>query len=101
MFGLQTKPPYVDKPVKGKNIDTSKVADPDRLFYASVDIKSGQLIEAGSRTVAVVGVADSISEAEKIAENEIASVSGPLFHRKDIGTDAIIQKRVEHMRALR
>ena len=92
---------YPDKPVKGKNIDTSKVADPHRLFYASVDIKSGQLIEAGSRTVAVVGVADSITEAEDIAEREISSVSGPLFHRKDIGTDAIIQKRVEHMRALR
>ena len=49
----------------------------------------------------MVGVADSITEAEKIAEKEISSVSGPLFHRKDIGTDAIIQKRVEHMRALR
>ena len=48
-----------------------------------------------------MGVADSISEAEKIAENEIAAVSGPVFHRKDIGTDAIIQRRVEHMRALR
>ena len=92
---------YPDKPVKGENIDTSKISDPDKLFYASVDIKNGALIESGSRTVAVVGVADSISEAEKIAENEIASVSGPLFHRKDIGTDAIIQRRVEHMRALR
>ena len=92
---------YPDKPVKGENIDTSKISDPDKLFYASVDIKDGALIESGSRTVAVVGVADSISEAEKIAENEIASVSGPLFHRKDIGTDAIIQRRVEHMRALR
>ena len=92
---------YPDKPVKGESIDTSKISDPDKLFYASVDIKNGALIESGSRTVAVVGVADSISEAEKIAENEIASVSGPLFHRKDIGTDAIIQRRVEHMRALR
>ena len=92
---------YPDKPVKGESIDTSKISDPDKLFYASVDIKDGALIESGSRTVAVVGVADSISEAEKIAENEIASVSGPLFHRKDIGTDAIIQRRVEHMRALR
>ncbi len=92
---------YPDKPVKGENIDTSKISDPDKLFYASVDIKDGALIESGSRTVAVVGVADSISEAEKIAENEIASVSGPLFHRKDIGTDAIIQRRVENMRALR
>ena len=92
---------YPDKPIKGENIDTSKISDPDKLFYASVDIKDGALIESGSRTVAVVGVADSISEAEKIAENEISSVSGPLFHRKDIGTDAIIQRRVEHMRALR
>ena len=76
---------YPDKPVKGENIDTSKISDPDKLFYASVDIKDGALIESGSRTVAVVGVADSISEAEKIAENEIASVSGLFFIEKILG----------------
>ena len=67
------------------------------LFFASVESSNGQLVESGSRTIAVVGIADSISEAEKIAEKEVSLIVGPLFHRTDIGTDAVIQKRIEHM----
>ena len=92
---------YPENPLKGEVIDISAVADPEILFLASVDIKNGALVEAGSRTVAIVGVADTITEAEKIAEAEISKVVGPLFHRKDIGTDQIIKKRVDHMVSLR
>ena len=92
---------YPDNPVKGKSIDLSKIENPDRLFYASVDVHNGQLIEAGSRTVAVIGIAESISAAEQIAEMEVSAVGGPLFHRTDIGTDVLVQKRVEHMESLR
>ena len=92
---------YPDTPVKGKKIDLSAVKDPDRLFYASVDLVDNELIQAGSRAVAFVGIADSITEAEAIAEREISSIKGPLFHRTDIGTDAVIQKRVKHMQRLR
>jgi len=92
---------YPDNPVKGEPINTTKIENPDGLFYASVDFKGASLVEAGSRTVAAVGIADSISEAEQIAEKEISSVTGPLFHRTDIGTDAIIQKRVDHITSLR
>ncbi|MBT3946165.1 MAG: phosphoribosylamine--glycine ligase, partial [Candidatus Marinimicrobia bacterium] len=62
---------------------------------------NGKLVEAGSRTVAVVGVADTISKAESIAEKEVSSVSGPLFHRTDIGTDTVIQKRIDHMNEIK
>ena len=92
---------YPDNPVKGKPIDLSRIKNPDGLFYASVDVHEGQLVEAGSRTIAVVSIADSISAAEQIAEMEISSVGGPLFHRSDIGTDALVQKRVEQMGSLR
>ncbi len=92
---------YPDDPVKGEPINVSSVENSDRLFYASVDIKHGSLVEAGSRTVAVVGIADSIAEAEVIAEKEISSVSGPLFHRSDIGTKTVIQDRINHMSSLR
>jgi len=92
---------YPDSPIKGEPIDVSDISNPDGLFYASVDIQGGQLVEAGSRTVAVVGVADSISEAEAIAEKEVSAVKGPLFHRTDIGTDAVVQKRINHMNELR
>ena len=92
---------YPDSPVKGEPIDVSEIENPDGLFYASVDIQNGQLVEAGSRTVAIIGMADSISDAESIAEKEVSSISGPLFHRTDIGTDDVIQKRIDHMRELR
>ena len=92
---------YPDSPVKDEQINISKINNPDGLFCASVDIQNGKLVEAGSRTVAVVGVADSISNAEKIAEKEVSTISGPLFHRSDIGTDMVIQKRINHIKSLR
>lgn len=92
---------YPDKPIKGQPIDISNVENADGLFFASVDYKDGGLIEAGSRTVAVVGVANSISEAESIAENEISSVIGRLYHRSDIGKKEIVQKKIDYMKSLR
>ena len=92
---------YPDSPVKGQTIDVSNIENIERLFYASVDFKEGKLIEAGSRAIATVGVANSIVEAEIIAEKEISAVSGPLFHRSDIGTEAVIQKRIDHVNTLR
>ena len=91
---------YPGNPVKGRGIDVSGVSNQDGLFYASVDIKEGQLVESGSRTIAVVGVADTLAEAESVAEKEISTVRGPLFHRTDIGTDDLIQKRINHMNEL-
>ncbi len=92
---------YPDNPLKGRKIDVSQVKDHENLFYSSVDIKAGVLLEAGSRTVAVVGIADTLEKAEKIAEKEISAVRGPLFHRPDIGTKVLINKRIEHMLSLR
>ena len=88
---------YPDNPVKGEPIDVSGIENREGLFYASVDMKNDQLVEAGSRTVAVVGIADSITAAEQLAEGEISRVTGPLFHRTDIGTEALVQKRIDHM----
>ena len=92
---------YPDNPIKGKSVDVSQIKNPDGLFYASVDFKGASLVEAGSRTVAVVGIADTISKAEIIAEKEVSSISGPLFHRNDIGTDKLIQKRINHMKEIK
>jgi len=92
---------YPDSPIKGQRIDVSNIKNADNLFFASVDYKDGGLVEAGSRTVAVVGISNSISEAEKIAEAEISCIEGPLFHRSDIGKKDVVQKKIDHMRSLR
>ena len=92
---------YPDSPIKGERIDISKVENPDQLYLASVDLKNNTLLESGSRTVAVVGIADTLQEAEAISEDEIKRVEGPLFHREDIGTAKLVQKRINHMKNLR
>jgi len=92
---------YPDKPVKNLPIDVPNNSDQKNLYYASVNINDGVLVEAGSRTIAVVGVASSLTEAEQIAENEISKIKGPLFHRKDIGTTKLVKKRVDHIKELR
>ena len=92
---------YPDSPVKGEPIDVSAITDTSQLYYASVDVKNGQLTEAGSRTVAYVGLADTLGEAEAKAETEISKVSGPLFHRTDIGTAQLIQLRINHLKSIR
>ena len=78
----------------------NNVFEPDMLFYASVTKEGDRLILAGSRAVAVVAVEESISEAEKVAENEICSITGPLFHRKDIGKESLIQNRINHSKLI-
>ena len=92
---------YPDSPTKGERIDISKVENPDQLYLASVDLKNNILLESGSRTVAVVGIADTLQEAEAITEDEIKRIEGPLFHREDIGTAELVQKRINHMKNLR
>ncbi len=92
---------YPDDPVKGKEIDISGVGNKEQLYLAAVDQQEDGLVETGSRTAAVVAMADTLEKAEAIAEAEIQAIKGPLFHRKDIGTTELIQKRVEHMRKLR
>jgi len=77
---------YPDNPVKDKKIDVSNVPDKENMYYGSVDMVNDELIEKGSRTIACVGIADSIENATNKVEDNIKKIKGPLFHRKDIGT---------------
>lgn len=92
---------YPDDPSKNFPIDIIAVKNKARLYLASVHASEGKILAMGSRTAAYVGVAETISTAEEIAEKEICAVAGSLFHREDIGTDRLIQRRVDEMRKLR
>ena len=72
-----------------------------KMYYSSVDQREDGLYVSSSRAVAFVGTAETLEQAEKIAEAGCASVSGPVFHREDVGTKALIEKRVAMMRSLR
>ena len=92
---------YPEKPIKNQPIDISNIKSKDSLFYASVEIKNGQLVESGSRTMAIIGKAETITKAEEIAEKEICLIKGALFHRKDIVTGELIKEKVDQMNSLR
>ena len=92
---------YPNKPIKEKEISTEKIKNKDGLHFASVNIKENKLMLAGSRAVAVVATANTIAAAEAVAEKEICNIAGPLFHRKDIGTTALVEKKVNHMKEIR
>ena len=70
-------------------------------YYASVREEKGKLLTSSSRAIAVVGIADKIEDAEKIAEKCMEYISGKLIHRKDIGTKELIQKRFDNMKNIR
>ncbi len=92
---------YPDEPIKDVAIDICAVKNKSQLYLASVNALEGKIFATGSRTAAYVGMAETISAAEEIAEKEVRAIDGPLFHREDIGTDRLIQRRVDIMRKLR
>jgi len=73
-----------------------------KLFYASVNKKNSYITTTSSRSLAVVGIADSLPEAESCCEKALNYVDGDhIFIRHDIGTSELVEKRVEHMNKLR
>ena len=73
-----------------------------KLFYASVDKKNSDIFTSSSRSLAVVGIADELENAEKICEQALTHVKGDhIFIRHDIGTKELIEKRIVHMNKLR
>ena len=91
---------YPDNPEKGFAVSIENV-DTDSLFFAAVREDKNKIIATGSRTVACVGVDKEVCGAEQKAEEGISRVVGNVFHRKDIGTAALIQKRIENMKKVR
>jgi len=82
-----------EQPLEGDSLRT--------YFGAVTTDEQGRDHLAQSRAIAFVGIADSLEEAEQIAEEGALSVRGRVRHRKDIGTSELIQKRVRHMDAVR
>ncbi len=92
---------YPDNPVKGEKIEVGEIPEGVNAYHASVDEREDGLYLSGSRAIAFVGIADTIEEAEKLAQSAVGAVKGPVFHRKDIGTAELVQKRIDHMKELR
>lgn len=91
---------YPDNPVTDSIVEIGKMRD-CLLFYSSVYEKDNKIFTTGSRALAVLGIADTIQEAEKKAQAGLSTLKGTLHSRRDIGTEELIRKRIEHMNELR
>ncbi len=91
---------YPTNPVKGQKIEVPTEPS-SKMYYASVDQRADGIYMSSSRALAFVGIADSLAEAEALAAKDVTSVKGPVHFRTDIGTQALINKRIQHMKALR
>jgi phosphoribosylamine--glycine ligase len=91
---------YPDAPRTGEPLTFS--TDPGAvLYYANIEERDGTFYTQTSRTLAFVGVGDTLEVAEAIAEKAAKSVKGWVRHRSDIGTAALLEKRISHMKELR
>ncbi|WOF16161.1 phosphoribosylamine--glycine ligase [Methanoplanus sp. FWC-SCC4] len=91
---------YPDSPIPGDIIELGDIGDA-HVYYANVTEENNVLYTQTSRTLAFVGMADTLEEAEKIAEKAASSVKGSVRYRRDIGTNEVLQKRIDHMKEIR
>jgi phosphoribosylamine--glycine ligase len=93
---------YPENPEGGTRVSVDETTVGDALlFYASVDEREDGVYTTTSRSFAVVGVAESIAAAEAQAESALSAVGDGLRVRHDVGTDDLVQRRVEHVARLR
>jgi phosphoribosylamine--glycine ligase len=82
-------------------VDKQKLALPNlETFYASVDLiheteAELELRLSSSRAIAFTALAPTIEEARLIANQAVAAVSGKIAYRTDIGSQELIQKRID------
>jgi Phosphoribosylamine-glycine ligase len=60
-----------------------------------------RFLRQGQEQLLIIGKETTIEGAEKVAEEGVRGVSGKLFHRKDVGTKNLIQKRMDNMKKVR
>ncbi|MCL2296170.1 MAG: phosphoribosylamine--glycine ligase [Methanomassiliicoccaceae archaeon] len=71
------------------------------VFYANVDLIDGKLFTGTSRSIGVVGIGETIEEAEKKCEDALGFIVGDsICVRHDIGKRELIQKRIDRIKNL-
>ncbi|TYT61602.1 phosphoribosylamine--glycine ligase [Natrialba swarupiae] len=111
---------YPTDPDAGAKVQVDEESAGDALlFYASVeewsssgnqnssssddvDDREDGIYTTTSRSFALVGVADTITDAEEIAEDALAVAGDDGLHvRHDIGKPDLVQQRIDHIEELR
>lgn len=90
-----------NKDRRGEAVSFPDIPENARIFYGDITEANGQLLLGGSRTAGVVGIGDTIDQAQQIAQEICSQVQGPVRFRDDIGTAELIAKRSELMQSIR
>ncbi len=87
----------------GQPVEMPKtVPDNVKIYYGDVNkTDDGVLHLGGSRSIAVVGIGDTLNDAEQAAQATCEEIVGPVRYRSDIGTVDLVQKRIDLMSKLR
>ncbi|MEM3606110.1 MAG: hypothetical protein QXE30_00435 [Candidatus Bathyarchaeia archaeon] len=73
-----------------------------KVYPASMELKNdGKTYALKSRSVAIVGIGDTIKEARELSIEGIKNIDGPLWNRWDIASEKHIENSVAHMNKLR
>lgn len=71
------------------------------VFYANVDMIGGKLFTGTSRSIGIVGIGDTIEDAERRCENALKFVEGEaICVRHDIGRRELIQQKIDRIKNL-
>lgn len=90
---------YPDSPARDQEIT---IINPSEKFYfASVYEQDGKVYTTSSRAIAVIATdLDFYSAEKKVEECILKSFKGKLYHRHDIGTKRLIQKKLDKLASL-
>ncbi len=91
-----TPPRYGYEPVRGEPIklDTAKIESLGvRVYYAKLQKKGDLLLTTTSRSIALLGIADSIEQAESLVEQALSHVQGNYHVRHDIAKKELLQRK--------
>lgn len=91
---------YPDHSQKNALFEIDSHINQENLYYAAINAIDNKFYTTSSRTLAVLGVGDNIWAAEKMVEEIIQKITGPLFHRADIGSKLLINKKIQHINLL-
>ena len=92
---------YPMEQTKGDPVHIGMLPRSISVCLGSVNGTGNSLVTAGSRTLALVALGETIKEARDQVMGAISSIEGKLRYRSDIGSELLIEKRINHMRQLR
>ncbi|MBR0472439.1 MAG: phosphoribosylamine--glycine ligase [Methanosphaera sp.] len=84
-------------------VDEEKIKDLDaQVYYAAVYQDDNDDVKlTSSRALGVLAVRDTIEEAEKVCEEAIQYIKGDIYHRSDVATEKLLNKKIKHMEEVR